>query len=331
MGSAVIARSLKSNGESGRITGAVKMTSPIPPIIGQGLGTSPDHKVVGDHTGLTEFEASNQLVGPVVQTYSGWNSIIRVTNLDTSAATVTLRFEQAPGQEPVERLVGSGETLSFDLLDEGFPLEFVGSVSISSDGDGPLVALVERFNATADMLITNPAKPVDQCTTFQVAPLVMNNHNHWYTGISITDVSDTANPVIVRYWTNEGALVQESELTVPAGGMDFLHNPAVLGSGFVGWAFIEAEHPICAVVDEVNHAIGHAMSYHSASYGATIGNDWPGDHDAHLPAWCQEHRDGPDLGRQVGQRRPGPSRRDGSALESERERRAEQGLHASGI
>jgi hypothetical protein len=106
---------------------------------------------------------------PIVQTNDGWNSVIHVSNIDASspsAAAVTLKFyvtdqqgvfsSELNGIEYTEFL-NPGETWTFDLEQQNFPENWVGSVWIVSDYT--VAASVNRVKAETDMVITNTAAP----------------------------------------------------------------------------------------------------------------------------------------------------------------------------
>jgi hypothetical protein len=131
---------------------------------------------VGAYTfGVPEGGFDGHSYLPIVQTNDGWNSVIHVSNIDSSspsAAGVTLKFystdqqgvfsSEHHGAEFTEYL-DPGETLTFDLKERGFPENWVGSAWIVSDYS--MAASVNRVKPETDMVITNTAAPSVEAIT----------------------------------------------------------------------------------------------------------------------------------------------------------------------
>jgi hypothetical protein len=214
---------------------------------------------------------------PIVQTNDNWNSVIHVSNIDASspsAAAVTLKFfatdqqgvfsSENHGIEFTEYL-DPGETWTFDLNEQNFPENWVGSVWIISDYS--MATSVNRVKAETDMVVTNTAAPnieaitaidglgpwnVPQVQTevandseeslasFQqvnevgnangryemYGPLVFRNYNGWNTGISVVNISNQTNDVDIQFFgTGGGASIFQDSLTISPMGQDFVYIP----------------------------------------------------------------------------------------------------------
>ncbi|TVR68785.1 MAG: hypothetical protein EA415_15665, partial [Sphaerobacteraceae bacterium] len=212
---------------------------------------------------------------PIVQTNDGWNSIIHVSNIDSSspsAAAVTMKFyatdqqgvfsSSNSGIEYTEYL-NPGETWTFDLAEQNFPDNWVGSAWIVSDYT--VATSVNRVKPETDMVVTNTAAPSIEAITSldgfgpwsdgiqteadtnggegEVAfeshsltgnegqyemygPLVFRNYNGWNTGISIVNITEQTNDVDIKFYgTGGGAAIFQDSLTISPKGQDFVYIP----------------------------------------------------------------------------------------------------------
>ena len=127
------------------------------------LAVASDQAVTGCYFGqgdsTPELDMNNQFrwILPIVQTNTGWDSVIHVTNVSGSSNVgVNVYWYAANGQGvsgPSAQLfsvnLGSGKTKSFDLMaDGGIPAGTVGSVWI--DADAAVVASVDRVKPATE-------------------------------------------------------------------------------------------------------------------------------------------------------------------------------------
>ncbi len=263
----LIVRAEKTSDKSpARIAAVTRSVSPsIPALPTESTGA---HITVSGYTSLTYAGTkSTPRVIPIAQTNSNWNTLIRLTNFETSDnafVTVTLRehgggdWTQLPG---INLSAGQTHTLNMrNLVPDGW----IGSVNISSPS---LVgAVAERIKNETNMLLVNTSRSQAQSSTTQVAPLVFRNWNHWNTGIAIVNHGFQQNDLTVTYFSPEGGQVHQDNLSLGDRQMDFIYLPAGDGQPFAGSALIEGTEPFTAVVDEVKYFgddldTGHAMSY----------------------------------------------------------------------
>jgi hypothetical protein len=278
-GSGVIVRAETVDGEDPAvIAGVQKQAAPVAPAVPVlEATTSAAHHTVGGYTGLTDWDIDDTVVLPIVQTNTGWNTLIRVTNFaqgsEDADVEVTLYPAGGGATWSTDFNLSAGETETIDLLGSGIAPGWVGSAVIESEA--LVAAVAERHKPVTSMLIMNTSKPtpiaelMDVNGTTQYAPLVFNDYNHWNTGISIANLSSEENDVTITYFDDEGDEVGSDDVTIPANGMNFVYTPAPEEndeSGFVGSAIIEGTHPFVGSVDEVKYLgddddTGHAMSY----------------------------------------------------------------------
>jgi hypothetical protein len=167
-------------------------TEELPIALGLEARTSAAHQTVGGYTGLTDQEIGMYVVLPIVQTNTGWNTFIRVTNFEDGPGEQNIDIALYPaGGGAAEAVytsvdIAAGETGTINLLDH-VPSGWVGSAQI--EAPVTIGAIAERVKAETHMLIINSAKAPEGLTGNQTAPLVLNNWNSWNTGISIVNLS----------------------------------------------------------------------------------------------------------------------------------------------
>ena len=217
---------------------------------------------------------------PIVQTNTGWNTLIRVANLRSGGA-ITATLELYPGDNAagsggasvtVTQSIPVSTSWQFDAAGVLGDSDWVGYARITTTGASGVVA--RRVKPSTDMAITNVAVAADsaaQAAPFrQAAPLLFVEYNGWNTGINIANVSNRSTIVTVRYYaagSSDGATRMES-LIMPARSMRYLYTPDTgADAGFVGSATIESDAPVVASVDEVKYATGDALSYLVSGHG----------------------------------------------------------------
>jgi hypothetical protein len=266
-GIVVIARDADDPDEPARIAGAQRQSSP------SGLEynrySTSAHQSVSGYSALQHRKLSQEVVLPIVQTNSNWNTVIRATNFSQNLGTqVDLMLYPAGGGDPIGpfgRLAPSGKTASFNLLNLGVPEDWVGTAVLTASAD--IAAVAERIKPETNMLMMNTSRIDEEAQTWMFAPLVFRDWNHWNTGISIANLNDEENEIKVVYYSVDGEETFTDEMTIPANGMDFFYLPSGDGEDeFIGAAHIEGTQPFYGVVDEVKYFgddpdTGHAMSY----------------------------------------------------------------------
>jgi hypothetical protein len=269
---------LTCGGEYARIAGVLKSASPVP---GSGPNTSAAHMTVDGYPGLTGQQVSNEGFGsfvlPIVQNNSGWDTTVRVANLNDSGnslTNVTATFYGAGAQgfagfSTVHNMqIRPGQVESFNISDH-VPADWAGSLYLESSAD--IGAIAHRAKAETDMLITNVSRPESQAANTQYAPLVFQEYNYWNTGISVANLDPNQhNSVTITYYGPTGNQVGTDTMTIPPRGMEFIYTPGTqdlgLISGFVGQARIAGNTDLVAAVDQVKYFgddpdVGQAISY----------------------------------------------------------------------
>lgn len=243
---------------------------------------------------------------PIVQTNSGWNTEIRISNVDPSASAgqinVTLTASNQQGHASsaehkitFEETLQPGQSWALDLRDYGVPDGWVGSAHITSNVG--VVAYAARIKPADDMLMINVAAPSSWATTspgselqsagdtaepahvggerFRMhAPLVFREYYGWSTGISIANIDEATNRVTITWYDGDGSMRAVDMRTIPARGQEYVYVPAVTTSGGLfdpGWTgavTITGDQPFHATVDQVKYETGEAMSYMATAAGA---------------------------------------------------------------
>jgi hypothetical protein len=275
----------------GALAGTVKNVSPMPSQSGK---TSAAHITVDGYSGMTAAQLSddnNQHILPIVQTNTGWNTMIRIASFGAEndpnanvSYTVTLyesggQGAAGPSSGTFTGQIRGGGTASIDILaDPAIDEGWVGNAYITANV--PIGAVAERYKSETDMLLTNVSRPVMMARENQVAPLVFQNYNNWNSGISVANLEDYSVTVNIAYITPGGSQVGADQITIPQRGMEFVYTPASQDlnvSSFVGAAVISANGDVHAAVDQVKYDgvgsdIGNAMSYVTDSQYAGFEN-----------------------------------------------------------
>lgn len=264
-----------------------------------GIGT---YEPLGYGVGFV-FDGHSYL--PVVQTNSGWNTELRISNVDPSVwagqVNVTLIPSSEDGHDDsaedtitFERALRPGESWSLDLRANGVPDGWVGSAHITSNVG--VVAYAARVKPADDMLMINVAAPSTWATTspggelqsagdtgefaqfsspFQMhAPLIFRDYFGWNTGISIANIDEAANRVTITWYDAGGSIRGVDSRTIPAQGQEYLYIPSSVDqsiedvTGWVGSVTLSADAPFHATVDQVKYETGEAMSYMATAAGA---------------------------------------------------------------
>ena len=270
------------------IAGTVKNVSPVPSSSGK---TSAAHVTVDGYSGLSTEQVAddnNQHILPIVQTNTGWNTMIRVASFgaenDPNAnVSFTITYYEAGGQGAAGGSSGTftgqirgGDVAHIDIMDDPAIDEgWVGSAYITANV--PIGAVAERYKPETDMLLTNVSRPVDLGQEVQVAPLVFQNYNNWNSGISVANLENNPITVNIAYVTPGGSQVGADQVTIPARGMEFVYTPAsqdLSVNEFVGAAVLSGTGRHHAAVDQVKYDgvgsdIGDAMSYVTDSLTAS--------------------------------------------------------------
>ncbi len=231
---------------------------------------------VAGYTGVPSEDAAGQpdWILPIVQTNSGWNSYIRLTNVESSSPTKisvqVFPYQGAGGADgwvfSETILVNAGATHTIDLRQALGQAGFVGFARVTSVGN--VVALVQREKTSNGMAMIDVASayPANQASIQVVgtyalqAPIIFNAYNGWNTGINLANPNNTAATVTISY---PGAGRPDDVLTMAPYTSDYVYTPsnAPNQAGFAGNAVIYSNVPVAAAVDEVKYSTGDAISY----------------------------------------------------------------------
>jgi hypothetical protein len=265
----------------GPIAGVAKIVGPVAAPTGRSSG---QQEAVSGYSALPrdDVRIGNQhnLVFPIVQTNTGWNSVLHVTNFDSKSncgVTVTLYQSPSGSSDPsfgnFTRLLNRGQTVHIDLADEGVPAGWVGQAWVSSDCH--VAATVDRVKPTqpwgdpVNMALTNQALPTVAGNTVQALPLIFQGYNGWNTGISIAnlDPANTAN-VTITYYNSAGVAMGTESRAIQPRAMEFVYKPATtdVGIGGFGSALVTSNRPVLVAVDSVKYTgadqdVGQALGY----------------------------------------------------------------------
>jgi hypothetical protein len=263
------------------IAGVAKIVAPVASNSGR---TSAQHETVSGYSALpqTDVEIGGQhnLVFPIAQTNTGWNSVLHITNFDSrNNCSVTVTLYQSPSgySDPsygqFTKLLNKGQTWHIDLADQGVPAGWVGQAWVSTDCN--VAATVDRVKPTqpwgdpVNMALTNQALPVQAANTNQALPLIFQGYNGWNTGISIANLDpNAAANVTITYYNSAGVAVGTDTRVIQPRAMEFVYRPATtdVGIGGFGSALVTSNRPVLVAVDSVKYTgadqdVGQALGY----------------------------------------------------------------------
>ncbi|MCX7623753.1 MAG: Ig-like domain-containing protein [Thermomicrobium sp.] len=285
-----------------------------PSALGIDLRTTSAFQTVSGATGIRDddWEAANfgrSWVLPVVQTNSGWRTVIKVTNLRNQQNQVTLTLQRARGVtvgEPTYTLsqtLAAGQMWTIDLAGV-VPPEWVGAAFVDATSTGVAV-VAERYKPEWRMLLTNEGVPRVTATT-RYAPIVFRDFNNWNTGITLVNLDRTnANTLTLTYYDRNGiAQVVPPELstiTLQPGESAFIYRPDVsavpsLDPARVNAVVINGQRPFAAAVDEVKYLAGPGQGQ-AMSYIAPAAPDFSGTKQSWTAAETQSRTAGQVSGR----------------------------------
>jgi hypothetical protein len=217
---------------------------------------------------------------PIVQTNSGWNTLIRIANFEASRSVdVTVELYPADNTEGVDgaevvlaRRVLVAQSWTIDAAQEIGIDGWVGYARITLNGEAGVIA--HRVKPGASMAITNVAVSADSATpagSFRaLAPLLFNAYNGWNTGITLANVTDELAHVLIRYYEAGGDLLRQETMVIGARSMSYVYTPGnVPVEGFVGSAMIISSVPLVSAVDEVKYETVEALSYMASAVAQT--------------------------------------------------------------
>jgi hypothetical protein len=247
-----------------RLSAAVKLMAPAPSTNGR---TSSTHLMVSGYAGLSRASAvGSTLVAPIAQAnYSGWKTVLHVTNVGSTLCSVTVKLYQHPSGTQTHTLtqaVAAGATWNLDLVAAGVPNNWLGTARIEGVGC-QLTASIDRIKPTqpwgtpVNMALTNLALPAGSLTSTVYVPLVFQAYFDWNTGLAVTNAGGGPATVTINYYGTNGNLITTKSLgPIASNSMDFDY---LSGSGGqLAQAVITSTQPIIVSVDAVKYTGGGA-------------------------------------------------------------------------
>jgi len=231
---------------------------------------------VTGYTGISGDDAANApaWILPIVQTNNGWNSYIRVTNVEAfNAKNVTIQIfpyhnlsADAGAVLTQTMSLAAGATHTLDLLSSLGQTGFVGFARVTSEGN--VVAMVQREKPGSQVAMINMGSAlatgeasIQSVSTYQIeAPIIFNAYNGWNTGINLANPNNAVATVTISY---PGAGRPDDKVTLQPYSSDYVYTPANASgqTGFTGNAVIYSDQPVGAIVDEVKYSTNDAISY----------------------------------------------------------------------
>lgn len=255
----------------GRLSAAVKLVAPVATANGR---TSDAHVIVTGYTALAESHGRGDVLHvPIVQAnYSGWRTVLHITNYGTAPCTVTASFFAYPDGSPSgapSQSVAAGATWNLDTTSV-LPDGWLGTAQVVGPGCA-LAAAVSRvkpqqpWGTPVNMALSNLAFPRAVLTPTVYVPLVFQAYFNWNTGIDVTNAGDAPALVTVAYFDVDGDPIAETQLgPIPPNGMAFDYLTGT--GGQLAQAIVTSSQPVIVSVDAVKYSgegqdVGQALSY----------------------------------------------------------------------
>ncbi|MCS7294169.1 MAG: hypothetical protein NZ761_02090, partial [Dehalococcoidia bacterium] len=213
------------------------------------------------------------LVVPIAQAnYSGWKTVLHVTNFGATPCAVTAQFYQHPSgtqSHVLTQTVAAGATWNLDLVSAGLPTNWLGTARIDGPGcslgaSADRIKPTQPWGAPVNMALTNVALPTTSLSNTVSIPLVFQAYFNWNTGIAVTNVGGGPATVSIAYYATNGSLITTTSLPpIPSNGMQFDY---LTGSGGqLAQAIVTSNQPVIVSVDAVKYTgsgpdIGQALT-----------------------------------------------------------------------
>jgi hypothetical protein len=245
-----------------KFVGSAVVTSDGGPIVATAMQVGETYKNMMGYNGFTA--GSTEVSLPLVMSNnSGYYTGIQVQNVGDQQTTVTIDYGAniadsfAPSNE--QATLQPNESYTF-LQNTGqfSSAKFVGSATITSTDDQPVVAIVNQVKMTGVALGTayngfDPSAASDKVS----APLIMAHNNGYYTGVQVMNVGDSATTITVSYGSNIAggyAPVDEVATLQPGESYNSIQSSGSwTGNKYVGSLSVEASSggSIVMIVNEV--------------------------------------------------------------------------------
>ncbi|MBN1317885.1 MAG: hypothetical protein JXA42_20540 [Anaerolineales bacterium] len=245
-----------------KFVGSAVVTSDSGPIVATVMQVGETYKNMMGYNGFTA--GSTEVSLPLVMSNnSGYYTGIQVQNVGDQETTVTLDFGAniAGAFAPTDQQATLQPNESYTFLQntgQFATAKFVGSATVSSTADQPVVAIVNQVKMTGVALGTayNGFDP-DAATDKVSAPLIMANNNGYYTGIQVMNVGDAATTITVSYGSNIAGTYSPGDETAtlqPGASYNSIQSSGSwIGKKYVGSLSVEASAggSIVMIVNEV--------------------------------------------------------------------------------
>jgi len=211
----------------------------------------------------------------VLKGYNGWDTGVQVQNLGEEPVPVRITYRQSNGDGGPwtdSGVVPAHSAVTFyQPAHPELPAGFVGSAVVQAPEGSRIVAVVNEVHEQGAGMSYEGA--LDGSSTVS-APLLFKNVNGWNTGLQIQNVGPADAEVVVTYRATDGGGPWYEAAWIAPGSSFTFYQPAstVVPNGFVGSAVATSlnQQPLVGIVNEVNAALGVAMTYRAFADGAPV-------------------------------------------------------------
>lgn len=265
---------------SGKFIGGATITSTQPVVASVMQLNTTNFKVLMGYGGFTGGSATVAL--PLIMANNAnYYTGIQVQNSGSAATNVTITYSansagaNTPVAETFNLAAGASKTIiqSGTMAQSGSANDwttlgrYIGSATVTNDGNQPLVAIVNEVRPSPALGAAYEGFNPATATTKISAALIMANNSSYYTGMQIQNVTNGTVNVTVKYSANTAgtfAPVDETFSLAPGASKTIIQNGTKAGGNgsvqdwtqkYIGSATITATGNVVAIVNQVSNTV----------------------------------------------------------------------------
>ncbi|MFX1411327.1 MAG: hypothetical protein ACFFA6_13335 [Promethearchaeota archaeon] len=174
--------------------GTVTATGPVVAVVNQNHPTNQEQQT---YNGFSTADAAGTLYVPnLMRGFYNFNTSVQVQNLDSSAQTVTIHFENGTSQTSPSLAQGASHLFTQEN-NTALPASWIGSAYLTSSGGGNIIAVVNQQNTGTGKASSYNAFAVTG-TRF-VAPNVMRAFYGFNTSVQVMNIGAAASTFTISF------------------------------------------------------------------------------------------------------------------------------------
>jgi len=187
--------------------------------------------------------------------YQGWDTGLRLFNLGSAPAPITVLYLGTPNAWAEPALVNAGSSATFyQPANRLLPNGYVGAATVIGPTGGRLVGITNEVRAGAPAAMNYVVGQLPAAALG--VPLVMKDVDGWNTGIQVQNPNGSSVVLAIVFYDSQGKLVHRIEEGLAASGTRTYYAPSIgeLPAGFRGSATLQSldGQPLAAIVNMVS-------------------------------------------------------------------------------